>query len=171
MIKKDIINSSIVDLALVKKQLIIESDFVEDDDLLQLYINSAIEYLENKIHSDIYSKNCTLTIENFRGNKLIIEETPLKSIEEVKVDGQIISGYTFNDDSFLDFRIEFDDYIDDSKIEVKFKTGYTTIPTPLLHCILLLVNDSYENRGTEFYSEKSQMAVLNKINSYIRKYY
>ena len=64
MIKKEIINSSIVDLTLVKKQLIIESDFVEDDDLLQLYINSAIEYLENKIHSDIYSKNCTLTIEN-----------------------------------------------------------------------------------------------------------
>lgn len=170
MIKKEIINSSIVDLALVKKQLIIESDFVEDDDLLELYVNSAIEYLENKIHSDIYNKNCILTIENFRGDKLIIEETPFKSVEEIKVNNVIISGYTINE-TFIDFRILFNDYIDDSKIEIKFKTGYNTIPTPLLHCILLLVNDSYENRGTEFYSEKSQMAVLNKINSYIRKYY
>lgn len=170
MIKKEIIDTSIVDLALVKKQLVIESDFVEDDDLLQLYINSAIEYLENKIHSDIYSKNCTLTIENFRGDKLIVEETPFKSIEEIKVDNEIISGYTVNE-TFIDFRIEFEDYLVDADIVVKFQTGYNTIPTPLLHCILLLVNDSYENRGTEFYSEKSQMAVLNKINNYIRKYY
>lgn len=169
-IKKEIINKNVIDISLIKKQLIIDDEYIDDNELLMFYCDSAISYLENIIHADIYQKNNTLKLESYNGKDLYILDVPVISVNEISINDEIITNYKMDDSNFHDFKITFENILENSSIIIKYKTGYETIPTPIIHCILLLVSDSYENRTLE-YNEKSKLAILNKINPYIRNYY
>jgi uncharacterized phiE125 gp8 family phage protein len=148
----------IVTLAQAKKQLRLETDFIEEDDLIQSYIDTAIANCENFTGSAIVAKDMIIEMDCF-DNPLIFEAFPLQSVDSVSYfpedGGEEITmpstDYKLTQQSDKHFVLRFLKELpaiekNFDAVTVTIKLGYVTTPKPVVQAILLQLADMYERR-------------------------
>lgn len=157
IIKPDPAND-IVTLAKAKKQLRVDSSFIEEDDLIQDYIDAAVEASEQYIGGHLYKKDMVINLSAFQSS-VIFEAYPLREVtsvkywkDDVQVEMPVTDYYHTNQNikqSRLSFKnhLQFDDRYD--AVEITIGIGYASaskVPAPIKQAILLQVSDMYERR-------------------------
>jgi len=172
---------TIVSLAKAKKQLRIEGSFIDEDDLIESYIESAVIASENFIGGHIQQKDMVITMDYF-DSPTEFEAFPLQTITTVKyypADGteEVIMPDTLykltklNDKVFsLRFTTEAPAIADRfDAVTITLVVGHMVdkTPKPIQQAILLQLADMYERREdrTEVYSTTA-MSLLRPYKKY-----
>jgi uncharacterized phiE125 gp8 family phage protein len=152
---------SVVTLAQIKKQLRIESDFTEEDDLLEEYISAAVGYAEDYISGHIFDKAVTLTYSGFNPS-MIFEIYPVRSITSVEYYKEGEDVLTLMDPAdyylrnlnlrvqevaFKEIPVDVADRPD--AVKIILQAGYpntTNTPKTIKQAIMLIVADLYNYR-------------------------
>lgn len=167
----------IVSLAQAKKQLRVEASFTDEDDLIQGYIDAAVENSENYIGGHIAEKNMILKMNAF-DNPLVFEAFPIQSIESVKyfpanvTDVVEMAGSNFDLTSVnpkvskVTFKTtpEIADRYDAVNVTVKVGNATGKTPKPMIQAILLQISDMYDRR------EDRNEVVLSTAMALLRPY-
>lgn len=146
----------LLDLKLAKKHLRVEEDYVEDDELIELQIASALAVAENytsrklvKGQLEIVTDSTdSITIEKLSMNDTV-EKVELVEEGVVSILLPASSYYTsiMNAEVYtLKFKeVELEE---GQSIKVTVSFGYTkkTIPKPVIQAMLLTIGDAYEKR-------------------------
>jgi uncharacterized phiE125 gp8 family phage protein len=148
----------VLTLAQAKKQLRIEESFIDEDELIQSFIDAAVEMSEKFIGGHILPKVMTIKADSFC-NPLVFEAFPLKEITSIKYfpangDAQVIldsAEYFLTKESDKVFRLRFKNETPGTEIRYdavtyEIKVGMETIPKPIVQAIKLQVADMYERR-------------------------
>lgn len=149
--------ADVVTLAMAKKQLKLEADFTEEDELIQVYIDASIELSEKFIGGHIHEKTITFSLNKF-DNPLSFEAFPVKSIVEVKYFNEANEETLMDAEKYklttsipkvYDLRFIGDlpnvyDRFD--AVTVKVSVGMDVIPKPIKQACLLMISDMYERR-------------------------
>lgn len=150
---------AIVSLELAKKQLRIEDDFTDEDDLIQAYIDAAIAMSEDYTGGHIVEKNMILKMDAF-DNPLVFEAFPIQSIDSVSYypadgsDSQVMdnSNYDLMSLNPKVSKISFKttpaiaERFDAVTVTVKVGMVVEEIRQPIIQAILLQISDMYERR-------------------------
>ena len=160
----------IVTLAKAKKQCRIESDYVEEDDLIQDYIDAAIVIAESKIFCAIKERKYRVTGKSFQ-DVLAFSKQKIKAIDAFTYKDESGDVQALSEEAYaLD---EVDKYeavicyanaqelpkvqpFTQDAVTVDVTVGYknTTIPKDIKQAVLLLVSEMFEKR-MNFVQEKS----------------
>lgn len=157
-IKFEVGELEVVSLAKAKKQLRIDTDQTDEDDLIQSYIESSIEYCEKFIGGHIIPKDMTLTYDRF--SKVIeFEAHPLKGITSVQYykDDTLETldpakySLTKTNDTVYCLRLKEDAPDTDKRfdaVKIIAQVGFDNdvIPKPIVQAILLQLSNFYELR-------------------------
>lgn len=148
----------VLTLAQAKKQLKIEADFTDEDDLIQSYIDAAIDLSEKFIGGHILPKIMTIKADSFV-NPLVFEAFPLKEVTSVGCfpkDGSIeitlpTTDYVLTKDSEKVYRLRFKNRLPEIAVQydaVTFviKVGLTEVPKGIVQAIRAKVSSFYEIR-------------------------
>lgn len=147
----------VVTLAQAKKQLRIEEVVTDEDELIQSYIDTAVELSEKFISGHILPKTMTIKADAFQ-NPLVFEAFPLKEVTSIKYFDaddveQILdsSEYVLTKDSEKVFRIRFKNTLPTTfkrydAVTYEIKVGMAIVPTPIKQAIKLQIADMYERR-------------------------
>lgn len=150
----------IVSLAKAKKQLKLEEDFVDEDDLIQGYIDAAVVASENFIGGHIQQKDMIITMDGFDA-VIEFEAFPLQSITTVKywpADGGeeialINTAYRLTQLNPRVYSLKFITAapltaVRWDAVNITNVIGYAVnkTPKPILQAVLLQVADMYERR-------------------------
>lgn len=158
--QEEVIKESLVDLVsldLVKKQLKIESDFNEEDELLQVFKDSAINQVENFIER-LITRQTTIYIQPTFKEFVFERKADNDTIEKVEYwsdedgDAVILPTTSFsvsNMNSELR-RVTFKNLpdVDVVKVAVYVTQGYdeSDLPSVIKQAMLLMITESYEKR-------------------------
>lgn len=169
----------VVTLAKAKKQLRIESDFNDEDTLIQGYIDAAVAHCENFIGGHIIPKSMVIKLDAF-DSLFEFSAYPLKSVTSVKY-------YTAETETTLDaskyaltqqsdkvFKLRFkedtpatEERFDAVTIEVAVGFPGDVIPKPIIQAILLQVSEMYEFREDRAEQlSKASMTLLRPYKKY-----
>lgn len=163
----------IVSVVEAKKQLQIETDFTEDDTLIESYIDAAINWAENYINSEISEKKFRCQGKSF-DDALQFNLQKIQSVDEFKYknvagDEVVIAAanYSLQRVDKFENKITFnDDYVfpevkeyDPTAVIIDTTVGYATgkVPKAIKQAILLKITDLYEHR-TDSVKEKATAA-------------
>jgi uncharacterized phiE125 gp8 family phage protein len=148
----------VVTLAQAKKQLRIEDAFTDEDDIIQTYIDAAVEMSENFIGGHILPKIMTIKADTF-ANPLVFEAFPLKEVTSVKYvpfnsETEITlpaTAYVLTKESEKVFRLRFKSdtpatAVRYDAVTYEIKVGMATIPKPIIQAVKLQIADMYERR-------------------------
>lgn len=170
-------NINVVTLAQAKKQLRIESDFTDEDELIQSYIDASVEASENYMSNHLLKKTMTITLDKFQSS-VTFEAFPLRGIASVKywssteeVTMQDTNYYTTSlnkKQTILHFKT-IPDVVDErfDAVTIVINIGYATasaIPKPIVQAVKLQISDMYERR------EDRPGAILTAAQSLMRPY-
>lgn len=172
----------IITLAKAKKQLRIEQEFTDEDDLIRGYIEAAIAAAENYCGAHLYAKTMTLEYSGFQ-NPFILEAYPVKSVDSVKYfqadneDIQTIEAADFyiTKQNIKVVKLYVKNQPNDvdtdrpDAIEVVLTVGFADgkVPTPIQQAILLMISDMYERREDR---PKANITVAHGLMRPYRKY-
>jgi len=150
--------TEVVTLAKAKKHLRIEASFVDEDDLIQDYIDAAVVMAEDYISGHIADKNMIIKSTGFE-NPLVFEVFPVKSItsityfEEGFEDEKTLdaSEYVLNSETLKRFAIRYKNTLPNVQdrfdaVTVTINIGMETIAKPIAQAVMLIVADMYERR-------------------------
>lgn len=148
----------VVTLAQAKKQLRIESDFTDEDTLIQEYIDAAVELSEKFIGGHILPKVMTIKADAFV-SPLVFEAFPLKEVTSVKYfpkDGTTeatmpTTDYVLTKDSEKVYRLRFKNTLPETAeqfdaVTYLIKVGMSAIPKGIVQAVKLMISDMYERR-------------------------
>lgn len=148
----------VVTLEQAKKHLRVDADFVEEDDLIQLYIDASIAMAENFIGGHILDKNMVMKMTAF-DNPLVFEVFPVKDVTSVSyfVEGeeeaQVLpsENYVLNAETFNRWKLRFKGNLPATEkrsdaVVVVINVGMEDVPKPICQAILLMVADMFERR-------------------------
>jgi uncharacterized phiE125 gp8 family phage protein len=149
----------IIPLAKAKKQLKLEVGFVEEDELIQDYIDASIGYSENYTGGHILEKIMVLKLDRF-DNPFVFEVFPIQSIDSIKYfpkdgSGEITmptNNYNLTSVNPKVSKISFktipeaEERYDAVTISVKVGFENGKIPKPIISALLLKIADLYERR-------------------------
>lgn len=172
----------VISLATAKKQLQLETDFIEDDALIAIYIDAAITEAENYINSEITEKKFRIDGKSFddalKFNKQKI--TSIDGIVYTDVDGveQTIDPVNYYLDAVdkyenkITFKEDF--VLPDVKeytpnaVKISVTVGYPDgkVPKAMQKALLLMITNSYEYR-TDGVKEKCTVSE-NTLHKYRR---
>lgn len=153
--------NSVITLNKAKQQLRIESTFIDEDDLIQDYIDAAIVAAENYCSVHLYPK-----VAEIKANKLetfVLDAYPVNSIAKVEYYKKAETTLTTLPDtnySLLSYNkklvtLKFKDIPDDvdtdrdDAVIITVNIGFATksaIPKPIQQAIKLLISDMYDRR-------------------------
>lgn len=163
-----IIDSSIqelVSLELIKSHLRINED--KEDNLLRLFLKSAIEYAEGFTGLSITQRTIEANFYNFQNDILHLPRIPAISVENVSLINYLGKKQKLKKDQY-----HFDDrklYLEKSEIasynlKVIYKAGYdsTTVPAMLVEALLVHIGVMYESRVGEI------APPLRSLNTYLK---
>ena len=149
---------AVLTLAQAKKQLRIESDFTDEDDLIQDYIDAAVELAEQFIGGHILPKIMTIKADAFE-DPLVFEAFPLKEVTSVNyfpADGSAVAAmpttdYVLTKESEKVFRIRFKKTLPETAVQFDavtyvIKVGFAAIPKGIIQAVKLMISDMYERR-------------------------
>ena len=165
-----------VTLAEAKVHLRVDVAFTAEDSYIAQLIKAATGFAENYIEKDIAKTAGTLTLLEFSGSKIIIQEGNYRSVTSVtgSVSGLIDSGdYNVKYDDAT-FTITFDNSvnINDETITILFETGYisSTYPAQIRQAVLISIHDLYDpERGSFTMNAVKQNGVVkNLLNYYVK---
>jgi uncharacterized phiE125 gp8 family phage protein len=170
-------NVVIVTLAKAKKQLRLEPLYVEEDDLIQDYIDAAIGASEGYIGGHILEKSMVVKLDAFC-NPFVFEAFPIQSIESIKyfpLDGtdEVTMPETNYSLTSVNPKVSKISYktvpqtierYDAVTISVKVGIESAKVPKPITQAILLQVADMYERR------EDRGEVILSAATSLLRPY-
>lgn len=152
------IPDDIVTLEKAKKQLRIDALFIDEDDLIQDYIDAAVASSEAYINGDIIEKTLVITLDAFQ-EKLIFESYPIQSITSVKyyIDDVPVTmpaaDYYLNVQHQKQSVLVFDEQPNTDErpdaVTIEAVIGFesaSVVPSPIKQAILLQVSDMYERR-------------------------
>lgn len=148
----------VVPLSKAKKQLRVATAFTEEDDLIEDYIDAAVEASEQYMGCHIYKKDMVITLDGFRFN-VIFEAFPLRSVTSVKYwkDGLQVTmpgtDYFLTSQNLKQSILTFREFspVDErhDAVEITLAIGYVKaadVPAPIKQAILLQVSDMFERR-------------------------
>ena len=154
--------STPISLYLVKQHLRLPSTYVAEDSILEIYLNAAVKYAEDRTNRALVNQEWRLTTDKF-GSYLQINKTPVIAVEYVKYYDtagvlQTLAANRYNVISsaepwiiepapgitFPSTQVRRD------AVQVEFTAGYASgaVPKNIISAILLLVDDLWKNRGT-----------------------
>lgn len=144
-----------ISLDFAKKQLTVDTDFTDDDVLIQLKIEEAIDIVEDMSGRDIALKNNTQEILDGSLCEYLIREASFVSLESISYNYDGVD-YTVDLDSVKVYKngfsakVIFDTTITFDSIEIKYKSGYTelTLPRRARAGTLIKINDLYDIERT-----------------------
>jgi len=172
----------VISLAKARKQLQLESDFIEDDSLITDYIDAAIVQAENYINSEINEKKFEVRGKSFH-DVLGFRKQKITSIESIVYKNEAGESITIaatnyslqNVDKYENEIVFNDDYVlpivkeySSAAVVLKVTVGYPSgkVPKIIQKVLLVMVSESYENR-TDTVKEKST-ATENALHPYKR---
>ena len=150
----------IVSLAKAKKHLRIEASFVDEDDLIQGYVDAAIAASEDFIGGHFLEKDLVIKMDAFE-SPLIFEAFPLQSITSVKyfpsgggdevtmpaTDYNLTSAHAkVYNLSFKGTTPQIEDRFDAITVNIKVGQAIGKTPKAVIQAILLQLADMYERR-------------------------
>ena len=172
----------VISLATAKKQLQLESDFIEDDTLIQIYIDAAITEAENYINSEITEKKFRVDGKSFADALTFSKQkiTAIDSVVYTDVDGaeQTIDAANYYLDAVDKYenKIVFkEDYTlpevkpyTQNAVKISVTVGYAAgkVPKAMQKALLLMITNSYEFR-TDNVKEKCTVSE-NTLHKYRR---
>ena len=135
-----------ISISLIKKHLRIYDDY--EDELLELYANSAVSYIEDWVCSPVRETEVTITTDTVKVNESI-NLRYFDSLVSIKSNDTDIytNGYAIEDD-YITFYKEY------SNVAIVYKQRKIDIGY-LQQCINLIVGDWYENREGSTLDAKS----------------
>lgn len=144
-----------ITLAEAKKQLRVDVSFTDEDSFITQLIEAATGFAENYIEKDIASTTDTLTILEFSGDEILVQEGNFKSVTSVT--GSVSGALTYGDNEIkyddATFTITLDDTIStEETLTVVFETGYalSTYPGQIRNAILIKIHDLYDPQRGSF---------------------
>ncbi len=168
--------TDVVTLAKAKKHLKIEADVVDEDDLIQDYIDAAVTQAENYIGGYITDKNIVIKMTGF-DNPLVFEAFPVKAVTSVKYFEQgneaeqtmESANYNLTAETSKRFAIRFKGDLPSVQdrfdaVTVTINVGMIVIDKPISQAVLLMVADMYERR--EDRAEVLSTAAMSLLRSY-----
>lgn len=164
----------LVSLSVVKKHLRIEPDYTDDDELIEIYLNSAIEQIENFTERPLAEQNTIYTTNafvDFVYERKAMNDAIEKVLYWVKDEDEAIElpseSYSQTKQGIETFRVSFKNVPENVvKVQVFIKQGYTAqnLPKVFKQSIFLLVTEAYDRRD-------NNAAVINtKAKSLIQSY-
>ena len=135
-----------VSLEEARKHLRLDDDYIQDDNLIQAYIDAAHNIAENEILKDISKTTNVLTRHDYAGSVIRVNEGNLISITSIEIQESETPLSNFNTFIYRDrFRIELDQEIDTEELTVTFQTGFDSgkCPPAIKTAILLKIEDLY----------------------------
>lgn len=167
----------IVTLVMAKKQLRIEETFTDEDDLIQGYIDAAVQMSEDYTGGHIVEKNMILKMDAF-DNPLVFEAFPVQAVESVSyfpadgsgVQEMVSSNYDLMSLNPKVSKISFKttpsiaERFDAVTVTVKVGMVVEEIRQPIIQAILLQISDMYERR------EDRTEVILSAATALLRPY-
>jgi len=148
----------VITLEQAKKQLRVEEEFVEEDDLIQGYIDAALLVVENYINGDIQEKQLVIHLDKFQ-ESLVFEAYPIQQIESVEYyqneekETLSLDSYYTSAQNLKQTKLVFKEQpnTDDREdaVIITVSIGYSDageVPAPLKQAMLLQISDMYERR-------------------------
>ena len=134
----------IVTLTEAKRHLNVEDS--RDDDKITDLIYSAQEEAEDYIGKTIAKSTCTLTIRDFAGNFININEGDFASIVDVKDESDVTLDIKELNTYYTYFSIELVNSVTTDTLTVTYLSGYdaATCPKKIKRAILTKVADGYD---------------------------
>lgn len=168
--QQEVVQESIgdlVSLSIVKKNLRIEEDFAEEDDLIQLYLEAAYDQVENFIEQPLRLITTIYTLADSSNFKI---ERKGGNDKLVKVELQQDEVFKeLENDEYLYFYTT--DYIQinlpkKGNYKIHITSGYDeeSIPNAIRQAILLIITESYDRR------ENTSALNFSKANIILSKY-
>jgi hypothetical protein len=131
----------------VKRHLRIDELETDNDESISFYLKASINYCENYINSDIALTKNVLTVKDFKGDRLRIDEGNLIIVSGLT--GTSITYGVF--DNIIDFNIYFDDYVSQTDLKIEYYSGFenSTLPDIVRNYIIIKTGDLFDNeRGS-----------------------
>lgn len=179
MITSEIIpveNNQVISLDIAKKHLKIESDYDEDDSLIELQISAAQKVAENYMQRAVGRQNLVMTMSVFQS--VIFEGSSndlVGKVEYYAPDSDVLTEldpaeYSLKKSGLINFEISFkttpqvDDR--DDAVVITINQGYAAddCPADIKAAMLLMIGDMYERR--EDREQGSNPASVNLMRPY-----
>jgi uncharacterized phiE125 gp8 family phage protein len=159
----------VISLDKIKKHLRIETSYNDEDDLIQSYLEAAIEASENYMGGHIVEKDMVIKLDSF-DSPLVFEAFPLQSIASVKYfykneDAQKTmdpSLYALTSANQKVYNLNFKESLPELKtqfdaVTITLKVGFVNgkVPKTIVQAVLLKIGDLYERR-----EDRSEMISL-----------
>lgn len=163
----------VVSLDLVKKHLKIEPDYTDEDDLISVYVESAIDQVVNFTERPLTQQTTVYTANKFED--FVFERKALNdAIEKIEYrataegESSVLPGtsYSVTQQGSEHFKVTFKEKPVAVNVQIFIKQGYTAtdLPKVIKQAIFLLVTDAYERR-------ENNTAVINtKAKSLLQPY-
>lgn len=138
-------------LNLIKNHLFLSLDDNSQDDYIYELYKASVEYIEGYCRQDLVKTKKKLTINNFSGTYLEVNETLNESFtgQTLTIDTEETSAYTlYNNNTY--FQIKFDNNIQNKDIEFTFYSGFETIPADLKIAILISIKTLFDDTRSEY---------------------
>lgn len=145
----------IVALDLVKKHLRIEPDYTDDDELIKVYIESAIDQVVNFTERPLVLQRTVYTtnkFEDFVFERKALNDTIEKIEYQATSEGESLvlpgTSYSVTQQGSELFKVTFKEKPAAVNVQIFITQGYTAtdLPKVIKQAIFLLVTDAYERR-------------------------
>jgi len=180
-IKQTHIAETLISKTEAKAQLKLETDYVLEDDLIEMYINAAIVDCENYTNTSINEAKFKIKTTKFENN-FKLNVSPVQTIDSIKYKDPAGEVQTLAADKYelrpydkYQSEIYFTDFdniptITEGTVEIEITTGYkaATLPMAIKQAAMLTIGNFYENRQDSV--EALPKASTNLLRSY-RFYY
>lgn len=169
--------------ALVKKHLRIDIDFLDEDDLIQAYINTAVVQCENYIGGHISTKTVVINTDGF-DNPLVLNDFPVKSVSSVSY-LPALSTVTYIVMPSTDYKLAADNnkhfciyflktlpYTLEryDALSISYTVGYDVLPLAIQQAIFLMVGAMYEGREDETKTTFQRISSANNLLNAYKKF-
>ena len=148
MIIEKIKDYTVIDLDDIKKQLNFDLDYYDEDDYLDKLKQVAVDYCESYLGLDIVPTDNTLTIDDFKGDKLKVDAGILQEITSIKLNGEEITDFSTKI-KYYSFIIEFKEQ-KEGQLDIAFKTGSDKIRPKYKQAILVKTSDLYDSERQSY---------------------
>jgi hypothetical protein len=154
----------------VKRHLNIDELDTSNDEYLSDLIQVGVQFCENYINSDIALTKNTLSVYDFRGDRLKVDEGNLITVSGLT--GTTVTYGLF--DNIIDFNLYFDSFISsDTDLILEYYSGFSksSLPRPIQQSILIKIADLFDvernNYTTPSYKANN---VIDILLGYYKKY-
>ncbi|QZT38707.1 phage gp6-like head-tail connector protein [Halosquirtibacter xylanolyticus] len=172
-----------ITLSELKQQLNVEEEYTDDNLLLETFLGTAVEAIENMINGHIQHKEIIQEIDLEKGNTFYFPIAPLVSIQGVKAinpdnqEWETVSVVYELTERYNGFILKFASLPSNtpSKLQITYEVGYPSneIPKPLKQAILVQAADFYDSERSGYTASGLQKTNLVErlVSPYIRCYW